>query len=95
MWKQRTSAQPLDNGFLESDLEDPELLKELNQLLKEQAPHTRRVPTAAVAAVVLEEVNVEQVLAELPPDDVQIEFNDNDMQDPELLVNCASCVTLL
>jgi hypothetical protein len=76
--------------FNDDDLNDPELLAELAKMTMEDRPPAKIL--APVVAVAVEPVvEVETILAQLPPEgDVDVEVTEEDMNNPELLAELAA-----
>lgn len=84
--------------FNEADLEDPELLAELHGLIAEHPRPTKTVSKSPKSASAIPksktnkaeiETKLHEALTAIPADveDVEVEFDDKDMNDPELLVS--------
>jgi hypothetical protein len=95
--KKEFPEDDLEIQFHEDDLNDPELLAELASMTMEDQPKPK--PTIGEKSGMVGEmiekpvVEIEAILAQLPLeelDDAQVEFTEEDMNNPELLAELAS-----
>jgi hypothetical protein len=74
--------------FNEDDLNDPDLLAELAAMSVDDKPKPKLQPEPKPEAA----VEIDHILSQVPPpedDDVQVEFKEEDMNDPDLLAQLA------
>ena len=88
MWSKSSKKSPaaqeeedIHISFTDADLNDPSLLAELQNLVESSSPTQSSVPKPVKAPISVPDITPESI-----EEDIQVQFDDKDMQDPQLLV---------